>query len=163
PAYTSVPQGNWVNTFGSAGYVLAGWNNATSDLTSLGDATVTLDQGYRYCWACPSPDVRSLQSPDQSERRAGTYADATQILAHLSFPSGYSGTLHLYALDWESAGRRQSVTVNDGSGPQTVNITTDFSQGAWMAFPVTVAPGGTVTITVARTAGTNAVLSGIFL
>jgi hypothetical protein len=40
---------------------------------------------------------------------------------------------------------------------------TDFSPGAWMSFPVSVASGGTVTITVNRTAGPNAVLSGIFL
>jgi hypothetical protein len=71
--------------------------------------------------------------------------------------------LHLYAIDWDSTDRRESITVNDGSGPHTVNITTDFSQGAWTSVPVTVAAGGTVTITVTRTAGINAVLSGIFL
>jgi hypothetical protein len=32
-----------------------------------------------------------------------------------------------------------------------------------MSFPISVAAGGTVTITVDRTAGVNAVLSGIFL
>ena len=81
-----------------------------------------------------------------------------------SFPSAYTGTLHLYAIDWDSTDRRESITVNDGSGPHTVNITSDFSQGrAWTSFPVTVAAGGTVTITVTRTAGLNAVLSGLFL
>ncbi len=39
----------------------------------------------------------------------------------------------------------------------------DFSQGAWVGFPVTVAAGGTVSITVTRLAGGNAVLSGLFL
>ena len=60
---------------------------------------------------------------------------------HLSFPSAYSGTLRLYAIDWDSTDRRESVTVDDGTGPHTVNITTDFSQGAWMTFPVTVTAG----------------------
>jgi hypothetical protein len=32
-----------------------------------------------------------------------------------------------------------------------------------MVFPISVAPGGTVTITVQVTGGANAVLSGIFL
>jgi hypothetical protein len=32
-----------------------------------------------------------------------------------------------------------------------------------MVFPISVASGGTVTITVQATAGSNAVLSGIFL
>ena len=71
--------------------------------------------------------------------------------------------MHLYALDWDTNARRESVTVNDGTGPHTINITTDFSQGAWLNFPVNVAAGGTVTITVTHTAGINAVLSGIFL
>ena len=38
-----------------------------------------------------------------------------------------------------------------------------FNQGAWLTFPVKVAAGETLTVTVTRTAGTNAVLSGIFL
>jgi hypothetical protein len=42
-----------------------------------------------------------------------------------------------------------------------VDITTAFNNGAWMTFPVTNAT--TVNITIDRTAGPNAVLSGIFL
>jgi subtilisin family serine protease len=163
PLYTSAPQGSWVNTYGSQGYVLAGWNGGGSDLTSLGAATVSLDHGSRWCWNCSTSDVRALQNPGQTQRRAATYYDPNQVVVHLSFPSAYSGTLHLYAIDWDSTDRRESITVNDGSGPHTVNITTDFSQGAWTSVPVTVAAGGTVTITVTRTAGINAVLSGIFL
>jgi hypothetical protein len=162
-AFTSAPQGSWVNSFGAQGYVLAGWNNGASDLTSLGTASVTLDQGARYCWACSTTDARALQSPDQSERRAATYYDANKVALHLSFSSAYSGTLELYAIDWDTTARRESVVVNDGSGPQIVNVGSDFSQGAWMSFPVNVAANGTVTITVNRVAGVNAVLSGIFL
>ena len=163
PLYTSAPQGSWVNTYGSQGYALAGWNGGGSDLTSLGAATVSLDHGSRWCWNCSTSDVRALQNPGQTQRRAATYYDTNQVAVHLSFPSAYSGTLHLYAIDWDSTDRRESITVDDGSGPHTVNITSDFSQGAWTSFPVTVASGGTVTITVTRTAGLNAVLSGIFL
>ena len=163
PPYTSAPQGSWVNAYGSQGYVLGAWNTASSDLKSLPNATFTLDQGGRWCWACPSGDVRALQSPDQTERRAGTYFDNNQIRAHLTFSSAYSGTLRLYAVDFDALARRESITINDGSGPRSVDITTDFGQGAWMSFPVNVASGGTINITVTRTAGLNAVLSGIFL
>src|SRR5260221_10098691 len=82
---------------------------------------------------------------------------------HLSCASAYGGALHLYALDWEGAGRRETIAVNDGSGPQAANISTDFSQGAWVNVPINVAAGGMVTITVNRVAGPNAVLGGIFL
>ena len=38
-----------------------------------------------------------------------------------------------------------------------------FDQGGWLRFPVSVAAGGSVTVTVRRVAGSNAVLSGLFL
>ena len=44
-AYTTAPQGSWVNAYGSQGYDLAAWNNGSSDLASLGAATVSLDRG----------------------------------------------------------------------------------------------------------------------
>ena len=94
---------------------------------------------------------------------AACYFDNNQIRLHLTFSSAYSGTVHIYAVDWDALGRRETITVNDGSGPQTANITTDFSQGAWVNVPINVAAGGTVTVTVTRTAGMNAVVSGIFL
>ncbi len=57
----------------------------------------------------------------------------------------------------------ETVTVDDGHGPQTAYVNSDFSQGAWINVPVNVVAGGTVTVTVTRTAGVNAVVSGIFL
>src|SRR5260221_7711359 len=82
---------------------------------------------------------------------------------HLSCASAYGGALHLYALDWEGAGRRETITVNDGSGPQAANGSTDFCQVAWVNLPINVASGGSVTITVTRTAGPNAVLASVLL
>jgi hypothetical protein len=75
----------------------------------------------------------------------------------------YQGTIHIYAVDFDGLGRRETITVNDGSGPQTAYLNADFSQGAWVNVPVTVAAGGTITITVTRTAGVNAVVLGILV
>jgi hypothetical protein len=75
-------------------------------------------------------------------------------LGHNRGPTSGFGADHL-------AGR--GSTINDGSGPQAANISTDFSQGAWVSVPINVAAGGTVTITVTRVAGPNAVLGGVFL
>jgi len=108
--------------------------------------------------------VQALESPDTATRRACTIYDANQVRLHLTFSTAFSGAIHLYALDWDGLGRRESITINDGSGPQTANITTDFTQGAWVSANINVAAGGTVNITVTNTAGTsNAVLSGVFL
>ncbi|HEX6473812.1 MAG TPA: hypothetical protein VF114_01835, partial [Candidatus Limnocylindria bacterium] len=58
---------------------------------------------------------------------------------------------------------RETVSVASGGATQTVAITTNFSQGAWLHFPVSVPAGGSLTVTVAKTAGPNGVLSGLFL
>ena len=106
--------------------------------------------------------ARALKT--RPRRRGGpVFYHASQLKLRLNFTSAYSGTLHLYALDWDTTGRRENVTVADGTTTKTINITTAFNNGAWMHFPISVSSGGVVTITVDRVAGTNAVLSGIFL
>jgi hypothetical protein len=158
-AYTQAPQGTWVGTYGADGYDLFGWNGST-DLVSL---PLVLDQGSRYQWVSPTTAVQALQSPDATTRRASCVYDSSQLRMHLSFNGAYSGTVHLYALDWDSTSRRETITINDGSGPRTADISSAFNQGAWISAPISVLAGGSVTITVTPTAGANAVLSGIFL
>jgi hypothetical protein len=160
--YSQSPQGNWVGSYGADGYALLNWNNG-SDLTSLPQSSLVFDQGYRYLWSNGTPAVQALQSPDTTTRHAACLCDANQVRLHLTFSTAYSGTIHVYAVDWDPASRRETITVNDGSSPQTANIATDFSQGAWVNVPINVAAGGTVTITVTRTGGLNAVVSGVFL
>ena len=160
--YAQAPQGNWVGSYGANGYALLGWNGS-SDLVSLTGVTLTLDNGQRFEWSGSTTAVQALQSPDATTRHASSWYDASQVRLHLTFSSAFSGTLHLYALDWDTTGRRETITINDGSGPQSANITTDFSGGAWVNAPINVGAGGTVTISATQTAGLNAVISGIFL
>ncbi len=159
-------QGNWVGTYGHDGYILANWNGNNTDLANLpAGVTYSLDQGGRYVWAATSTEVRALQNPAMTERRSMTWYDASSLRLHLTFANAYSGTLHLYALDWDAYGgnRYQTVTINDGHGPQTAQLSSSFVQGAWIHAPITVAAGGTVTITADRTGGNTAVLAGLFL
>jgi hypothetical protein len=159
PVASSAPQGAWVNTAGSAGYDLAGWDGPTGDASYLPHTSVSLEEGSRYRWAAGSTDARALSDPAAVAHNAGAYYDPNQIGVKLSFAEAYSGNLHLYAVDWDSTARRELITVNG----QTAVLSSSFHAGAWVSFPITVAAGGTVTITVDRTAGSNAVLSGIFL
>ena len=157
-------QGSWVGTYGVDGYVLGAWNGTSGDLAALpAGASLSLEQGSRATWVAPTSDVRALQNPTATERRATTLTDNTQLRVRLSFSNAYSGTLHLYAVDWDSTTRRETVSVNDGTTTTTINITTSFNGGAWMHVPVSVGAGGSVLVTVTRVAGVNAVLSGLFL
>jgi hypothetical protein len=158
--WSQAPQGAWVGTLGSGGYDLAGWNGEADEL-SLPPAvsSVTLAQGLRYTWASSTSNVRALRSPDGSFARAATYYDPNEVRVVLNFTSGWSGNLHLYAVDFDHRDRRESITV----AGRTVHLSSDFSQGAWITVPVSVpSGGGSVTIAVDRVAGPDAVLSGIF-
>jgi hypothetical protein len=77
----------------------------------------------------------------------------------VKFTSAFTGNLHLYALDWDSTARRETISV----AGQTAVLSGSFNAGAWVTVPVSVGAGETVPIVVDRTAGANAVLSGIFL
>ncbi len=156
------PQGSWVGKLGSVGYLLAGWDGA-QDVSDMPNVTTTLVQGSRYEWTPNTSDVRALQGPEGATRNASTYYDAKEVKEQLSFATAYSGTLRMYAVDWDSTARRETFTVNDGSGPRSVPLTSSFNAGAWVSVPINVAAGGTVTITVQNNAGPNAVLSGVFL
>jgi hypothetical protein len=138
------------------------WNK-TSDLVSLPNATLTLLQGSRTRWSASTSQLRALENPTQTQRRAASYWDDIDVKVRLDLAATFAGTLHLYVLDWDSTARRETVTVDCGSGPATLTLTTSFGQGAWLHFPVSVAAGGSCQITVHRTAGANAVVSGIFL
>jgi hypothetical protein len=155
---TQAPQGDWLGSFGSAGYDLAGWNG-TSDLAWMPNATVALVQGSRSVQAATTTSARALFDPTHTTQTAASYSDPNQVEVQLTFTHPYTGNLHLYGVDWDTTARRQLVTVNG----QTSQLAGDFSQGSWLSFPIDVAAGGIVTITVDRTAGASAVLSGIFL
>ena len=157
-AGTQAPQGNWSKAYGAAGYDLAGWNG-TSDLSWMPNAAVTLVQGSRAVQAATTTDPRALSDPTGTSRVAADYTDPNQVQVKLVFKSAYTGNVHLYSVDWDTTARRELVTVNG----QTAELSSSFGQGAWVSFPITVAAGGTLPITVDRTAGASAVLSGIFL
>jgi hypothetical protein len=106
--------------------------------------------------------VRALQAPDASIRNAAAYSDSTAVTVKLSFANAYSGNVSLYALDWDNQGRSEWLSLDDGSGPRIASLT-GFSQGEWVTYPVTVAAGGTVTITATKLAGPSAVLSGVMI
>jgi len=157
-AVETSPHGDWVGNYGHEGYDLAAWNGS-SDVSQIPDATLTLTRGSRYRWASGTTEERALESPDGSPREAGTYYDETEVSLQLTFKEAYTGELHLYAVDWDSESRRETISV----AGQTAELNEDFHNGAWASFPIKVSAGGSVTIIVQRTGGYDAVLSGVLL
>jgi hypothetical protein len=152
------PRGNWVGNRGHAGYDLAAWNSS-SDLMDIPSASLSLTHGSRYRWATSTTEERALESPTGSPRYAATYYDENEISIQLHFKEAYTGDLHLYAVDWDGESRRETITV----AGQTALLLKSFHGGAWASFPIEVSAGDSLTITVERNGGPNAVLSGVFL
>jgi hypothetical protein len=150
-----------VGVYGADGYALLGWESG-GDLVSMPRASLVLDQGSRYRWSTNTTALRALEDPTQTQRRATQWFHSTSLRLHLTFSTAYSGTLHLYAVDWDGTGRRQTVWVDGGYGPQSVVMSTSFHDGAWLHFPINVSAGGTVTIRADRNFG-QATFSGLFL
>jgi hypothetical protein len=160
---SEAPQGTWTASYGAGGYALGAWNSS-SDLVALpAGATLVAEQAGRTRWSSSTTSVRALQGPGGTGRRAAAWTHASELRLRIDFAAAWSGDLHLYALDWDNRGRRQTVTIDDGSGPRAAVLDSAFTNGLWTHAPVTVPAGGSVRITVSRSAGTSAVLSGLFL
>jgi hypothetical protein len=163
------PQGTWVGTYGTTGYDLLNWNNGNNSVISLpAGVSVSQDATQQYCWATAyaiGGDVRGLENAAGTQMAGCTlYNDPSPMVMRLHFTNAYSGTVHVYAVDWDSFGPRQNtVTIDDGSSVGTADLTA-FVNGAWLSLPVNVAAGGTVTIMVIALNGHHSnVLSGILL
>ena len=161
PPWEVQPQGDWVGNYGGSGYALLAWNGST-DVISMPAANLVLDQGSRYRWNANTGDARALENQTQTQRRAAQWFHGSSLRLHLTFNTDYVGTLHLYAVDWDGFGRRQTVSVGDGLSTKTVTLNSSFHDGAWMHFPISVTTGQVVTIRADRNAG-QATLSGVFL
>ena len=105
-------------------------------------ASLALDQGSRYRWNTNTTNVRALENPAQTQRRATQWVHSTSLRLHLTFNTAYSGVLHLYALDWDGSTRRGIVYVDDGSSVR--------SEGQLTRRLQTRAPGSRLPITVRR-------------
>jgi hypothetical protein len=148
--------------YGSRGYVLAAWNNS-SDQVALTGATRTVVQGNRHRWSASTTQLRALENSAQTQRRAATYWHDSEVRVRIDFTAAFSGRINIYALDWDTTARRQTVSVTCGGTTQSLPVTAPFNQGVWLHFTVTADAGSSCTVSATRTAGSNAVIGGIFL
>ncbi len=139
--------------YGGEGYQIVGDTSALpgfAQLNPIGAST--------FVWATPN-DPRALQLANGS-RIASTWYSATSFSLDLNLTDGNTHQVAMYALDYDSSGRRQLVEVLDGSGNQLDSRTmSSFVNGQYLVWNLS----GHVVIRVTRLAGVNAVASGIFV
>jgi hypothetical protein len=148
-------QGSWHGVYGADGYSVA---NDTQSLPSY--ASFAVQNQLNNTWASSTTDPRALQTGSNTGRIAATWYNSSTFTFDVNFTDGNTHRFALYALDWDSTTRAESVQIvdaNSGAVLDTRNISL-FNNGIYLVWNLS----GHVKINVTRTAGGNAVISGAF-
>ena len=95
-----------------------------------------------------------------STRIASTYYSATNFTINLNFTDGNTHKVSLYLLDWLGSSRAETITITDANSNALLSTEpySSFGNGEYAEWNIS----GHVVITVTKTGGPNAVVSGIF-
>lgn len=151
----SATQGNWKAAYGADGF------NVLGDAASYpAYAAVTPSGQASYTWAASTTDVRALSKSAASDRVAGCWFSYNSFTVDVNLTDSSTHQVSLYFLDWENAGRVVAVTVQDAATGATMDTRTvsSFYGGKYLVWNIS----GHVTFTITKSAGNNAVISGLF-
>src|SRR5262245_3329086 len=146
-------QGNWKGQYGRDGYVIA------ADAVSLpGYAEVAQTTPLASVWSSSTTDVRALQKAAGTDRQAAAWYGGSFSI-DVNFTDGQAHDVALYALDWDTQGRVETIQLIDPSTGAILDgrTLTAFSTGQYWVWNVR----GHVIIS-ATAGAVNAVVSGVF-
>lgn len=147
-------QGTWKSVYGSQGYAIV--NHAQNYPAGV---TVTVSGNGSYTWTGTTTETRALQQVSSSQRIASVWYAPTSMTADLTFTDGKMHQLAVYCLDWDNAGRTQTLDILDSSGAVLDSRqVSNFGGGAWTIWNLY----GHIQLRVTRTGPLNAVISGLF-
>jgi hypothetical protein len=152
---------NWIGTYGADGY------NVSQDasIKTPSYAQINLSNYANFLWAASSGSSNSLQRPENpSSRIAGTWYSRSSFFIDVNLTDGNPHQVSLYALDYDSTVRAETINVRDAAtnailDSRTVAAGTNFHKGEYQVWKIQ----GHVKYEIIVTAGSNAVISGIFL
>jgi hypothetical protein len=151
----STTEGSWKNNYGVTGYQLA------MDAVKMPSfASVSFVNKNDFNWVGTTRDIRALQKVNSNrDRFAKAWFNNTFNIA-VNQTDNNTHQIALYVLDWDSSARAQTIQVlnaqtNNVLDTQTVS---SFNGGKYLVWNIK----GNVIFKVTSTAGTNAVVSGIF-
>jgi hypothetical protein len=149
-------EGTWKTHYGSDGEIIA--NDSSNPPTY---AALNFNGAATWTWATNITDLRALQQAASSNRIASTFYASNSFSLDVNLTDTNTHQLALYFLDWDDSGRAQTVTILDANTQAVLNTQTiaNFQNGAYLLWNIK----GHVTVQFSRTAGQNAVVSGVFL
>jgi hypothetical protein len=148
-------QGNWMRNYGSNGYNVIG--NAVSYPSY---ANLSVSGQSNFTWAATTTDARALQDAVGSSRIAACWFSGTSFSVNVNLTDGQTHNLALYFLDWDGGGRSEQIQITSAATGAMLDTETvsSFSGGVYLQWAIS----GNVVFKVTRTAGANAVISGLF-
>ena len=151
-------EGSWIGVYGSQGYNVI---NATNGVDYPSYATVTPAGNTPYTWAANTNLVQALQNPSGSGRIAACLVcPDTSFTVDVDLTDGQSHNLELYLLDYDTTSRSEQIVFSDANTHAVLSTqsVSSFHSGVYMNYTIS----GNVLITITKTGGANAVLSGLF-
>jgi hypothetical protein len=149
-------QGSWQQNYGADGYSLPG---GTQSLPSY-DPSFAVSNAQIFTWTKSTSDPRALQTGGTG--LVAAWYNSGSFSFDVNLADGNAHQVAVYALDWDSSGgiRGETITVVDANSNAVLDTRTitNCTGGVYLYWSVL----GHVKINVTRTAGSNAVISGVF-
>jgi fibronectin type 3 domain-containing protein len=154
-------QGSWKGAYGADGFNVI--NDSSVDNPSYPNyASVSASDNRPYMWASSSAASYALQkaSAGSTDRIGACWYSATSFSIDVNVSDSKTHQVALYLLDWLNNGRAETITVTDPATNTVLDSrsASSFANGVYYVWNV----AGHVRITFTRSAGANAVISGIF-
>ncbi len=113
-----------------------------------------------YTWLASTSDVRALQRVNSADRIAATYFNNDAFTVDVTLTDGASHQVALYFLDWDDKQRVQQIDLLDAASGALLDrrVISNFAGGVYLVWNLS----GNVRFRIAKTAGPNAVMSGLF-
>jgi len=149
-------QGSWHGVYGADGYSVA---NDSQNIPNYASFAVQ-NQG-NYTWVASTTDPRALQTGSGAGRIAATWYRSGTFSFDVNFTDGNLHQFALYAMDWDTNLRTETIQVLDANSNAVLDTRTlsSFSNGVYLVWNIS----GHVKINVIwTTGGDNAVVSGVF-
>jgi fibronectin type 3 domain-containing protein len=155
-------QGNWASAYGADGYSVSQDANVKvptyAQLSIIGQSD--------YTWASSTSDSRALPKPENpGDRIAGTWytgGGASSFTIDVNLTDGQTHQVALYALDWDSGSRAETIKVLDAGSGSVLDTRSlaagSFVNGEYLVWTIQ----GHVKFEVDYNGGYNAVISGLF-
>ena len=148
-------KGDWKKAYGGDGY------NTIGDVTKYPSfAQVSVTGSASSTWNSSTTDVRALQKTNTVDRVAARWESSSFFMIDLNLTDGQTHRVALYGLDWDGNNRSQRVDVIDYATNtllESRNIS-QFNGGQYLVWDIR----GRVKITVNKTGGKSAVVSGLY-